>query len=64
MLYYMNWLTYDFWTGGWEFDRSHGAGGTSSPTHWQKVEEQQPKTCGLDDMLPPDDLCSRPEALC
>ena len=28
MLYYMNWLTHDFWTrtGGWEFDRSHGAG--------------------------------------
>ena len=27
MFYYMNWLTHDFWTrtGGWEFDRSHGA---------------------------------------
>ena len=36
--YYMNWLTHDFWTrtGGWEFDRSHGAG-TSSPSHWQQV---------------------------
>ena len=22
------------------------------------------ETCGLDDMFPPDDLCSRPEALC
>ena len=34
MLYYMNWLTYEFWTrtGGWEFDRSHGAS-TSSPSH-------------------------------
>ena len=34
MLYYMNWLTHDFWTrtGGWEFDRSHGTG-TSSPSH-------------------------------
>ena len=34
MLYYMTWLTHDFWTrtGGWEFDRSHGAG-TSSPSH-------------------------------
>ena len=34
MLYYMNWLTYEFWTrtGGWEFDRSHGAG-ISSPSH-------------------------------
>ena len=44
MIYYMNWLTYDFWsrTGGWEFDRSHGAG-TSSPSHWQQVEEQAPK---------------------
>ena len=27
---------------------------------WATVAE----TCGLDDMLPPDDLCSRPEALC
>ena len=35
MLYYMNWLTHDFWTltGEWEFDRSHGAG-TSPPYHW------------------------------
>ena len=34
MLYYMNCLTHDFWTrtGGWEFDRSHGAG-TSFPSH-------------------------------
>ena len=47
MLYYMNWLTLDFWTrtGGWEFDRSHGAG-TSSPSHWQQVEEQAPKPVG------------------
>ena len=47
MLYYMNWLTYEFWTrtGGWEFDCSHGAG-TSSPTHWQQVEEQAPKAVG------------------
>ena len=47
MLYYMNWLTHDFWTrtGGWEFDRSHGAG-TSSPSHWQQVEEQAPKPVG------------------
>ena len=47
MLYYMNWLTYDFWTrtGRWEFDRSHGAG-TSSPSHWQQVEEQAPKPVG------------------
>ena len=47
MLYYMNWLTHDFWTrtGEWEFDRSHGAG-TSSPSHWQQVEEQAPKPVG------------------
>ena len=47
MSYYTNWLTHDFWTGtgGWEFDRSHGAG-TSSPSHWQQVEEQAPKPVG------------------
>ena len=47
MLYYMNWLTHDFWTrtGGWEFDRSHGAG-TSSPSYWQQVEEQAPEPVG------------------
>ena len=47
MSYYMNWLTYEFWTrpGGWEFDRSHGAD-TSSPSHWQQVEEQAPKPVG------------------
>ena len=46
-LYYANGLTHDFWTrtGGWEFDRSHGAG-TSSPSHWQQVEEQAPKPVG------------------
>ena len=43
-LYHINGLTHDFWTrtGGWEFDRSHSAG-TSSPSHWQQVEEQAPK---------------------
>ena len=47
MLYYMNWLTHDFWTrtGGWEFDRSHGSG-TSSPSHWQQVEVQAPEPVG------------------
>ena len=47
MLYYMNCLTHDFWTrtGGREFGRSHGAG-TSSPSHWQQVEEQAPKPVG------------------
>ena len=48
ILYYMNWLTHDFWTrtGGWEFDHSHGAG-TSSPSHSQQVEEQAPKPVGV-----------------
>ena len=47
ILYYTNGLTHDFWTrtGGWEFDRSHGAG-TSSPSHWQQVKEQAPKPVG------------------
>ena len=47
MLYYMNWLTYDFWTrtGAWEFDRSHGTV-TSSPSHWQQVEEKAPRLVG------------------
>ena len=47
MFFYMNWLTQDFCirTGGWEFDSSHGAG-TSSPSHWQQVEEQTPKPVG------------------
>ena len=47
ILYYINGLTHDFWTGkgGWEFDRSHGAG-TSSPSHWKQVEEQAPKPVG------------------
>ena len=65
ILYYINGLTHDFWTrtGGWEFDRSHGAG-TSSPSHWQQVEEQAPKPVGWTMCFPPDDLGSRPEALC
>ena len=47
ILYYINGLTHDFLarTGGWEFDRSHGAR-TSSPSHWQQVEEQAPKPVG------------------
>ena len=61
MLYYINWLTHDFWTrtGGWEFDCSHGAG-TSSPSHWQQVEEQAPKPVGWTMCFL---LGSRPEAL-
>ena len=47
IFYYINGLTHDIWTrtGGWEFDHSHGAG-TSSPSHWQQVEEQAPKPVG------------------
>ena len=47
MLYYMNWLTHNCltWTGGWEFDHSHGTS-TSSPSHWQQVEEQALKPVG------------------
>ena len=64
MLYRINWLTHDFWTrtGGWEFDRSHGAG-TSSPSHWQQVEEQAPKPVGwtmcflLMTLVPVQNLC-------
>ena len=64
MLYYMNWLTHDFWTrtGGWKFDRSHGTG-TSSPSHWQQVEEQAPKPVGwmmcflLMTLVPVQNLC-------
>ena len=32
-------------TGGWEFDCSHDVG-TSSPSHWQQVEEQARKPVG------------------
>ena len=62
MLYYMNWLTHDFWTrtGGWEF-----------PWRWHILSiplttgrGTGAETCGLDDVFPPDDLCSRLEALC
>ena len=64
ILYYMNWLTHDFWTrtGGWEFDHSHGAG-TSSPSHSQQVEEQAPKPVGwtmcflLMTLVPVQELC-------
>ena len=47
ILYYINGLTHDVWTRtrGWEFDRSHGTG-TSSPSHWQQVEEQAPNPMG------------------
>ena len=47
MVYFMTWLTYEFWTGigGWYFDHSHGAS-PSPPFFWQQVEEQAPKLVG------------------
>ena len=61
MLYYMNWLTHVFWRMGvW-----------SLPWRWHILSIPMTtgrgtgaETCGLDDVFPPDDLCSRPEALC
>ena len=46
MWYFMNRLTFEFWTrraGELELDRSHG---TSSPPYWQQLEEQAPKHVG------------------
>ena len=47
MVCYMKWLTHDFGTrtGGCELDRPLDAS-TSSPSHWQQVEEQAPKPVG------------------
>ena len=69
ILYYINGLTHDFWTrtGGWEVNRSNGAG-TSCPSHWhwshrQQVEEQAPKPVSwtmcflLMTLLPVQKLC-------
>ena len=65
ILYHINWLTHDFWTrtGGWEFDRS--------PWRWHILSiplttgrGTSGETCGLDDVFPPDDIGSLPEALC
>ena len=57
MLYYMNWLTHDFWTrtGGWRWHI------LSIPLTTGRGTSAE--TCGLDDVFPPDDLGSRPEAL-
>ena len=66
MLYFMNWLTHEFRTrtGGLEF------GVWSPPWRWQILSiplttgrGTDAETCGLDDVFPPDDLCSHPEAL-
>ena len=60
ILYYINGLTHNFWTrtGGWEFDRHI----LSIPLTTGRGTSAE--TCGLDDVFPPDDLGSRPEALC
>ena len=64
------WIGTWFWTrtGGWEFDRSHGAG-TSSSSHWQQVEEQAPKPVGwtmcflLMTLVPVQKLCVNKHSL-
>ena len=64
MLYYMNWLTYEFWTrtgrlGVWSLPwRCHILSIPLTTGRGTGTE-----TCGLDYVFPPDDLCSRPEAL-
>ena len=65
ILYYINGLTHDIWTrtGGWEFG--------SLPWRWHILSiplttgrGTSAETCGSDDVFPPCDLGSRPEALC
>ena len=65
MLYYMNWLTHDYL-----FDSNRRVGVWSFPWRWHILfiplttgRGTGVETCGLDDVFPPDDLCSRPEAL-
>ena len=55
----------------WFLDSNRRVWVWSLPWHWHilfipltKGWATVAETCGLDDMLPPDDLCSRPEALC
>ena len=55
----------------WFLDSNRRVGVWSLPWRWHFLSIPLTKgwatvaeTCGLDDMLPPDDLCSRPEALC
>ena len=64
ILYYMNWLTRDFWT-------EQGVGVWSPPWRWHILaiplttgRATGAETCGLDDVFPPDGICSHPEALC
>ena len=55
MFYFMNWLTYEFWTrtGGLGVDYSHGAG-TSSPSLSIIGRGISDETCRLDDVFAPD----------
>ena len=64
-LYYMNWLTHEFW------DSNRRVGVWSLPRGWHILSipsktgrGTSAETCGLDDVFPPDDLGIRPEALC
>ena len=63
ILYYINGLTHDFWT------RTGRVGVWSLPWRWHILSiplttgrGTSAETCGLDDVFPPDDLGSRPEA--
>ena len=64
-LYYTNGLTHDF------LDSNRRVGVWSLPWRWHILSillttgrGTSAETCGLDDVFPPDDLGSRPEALC
>ena len=55
----------------WFLDSNRRVGVWSLPWRWHILSIPLPtgrgtgaETCGLDDVFPPDDLCSRPEALC
>ena len=55
----------------WVLDSNRGAGVWSLPWRWHILSILltagrgiSAETCGLDDVFPPDDLCSRPETLC
>ena len=65
VLYKLNGLTHDFWT------RNRRVELRSLPWRWHILSiplttgrGTSAETCGLDDVFPPDDLGSRPEALC
>ena len=54
----------------WVLDSNRSVGVWSLPCHWHILsmplttgQGRGIKTCGLDDVFPPDDLCSHPEAL-